>query len=244
VPYISGTLTIGRTITLDNFNGIYNLTYDNGRIEDSLVFCYSRPSIYSLISKGNTATGNITTSLNNLVYTVSQGPTINEDLWLTGWTYRKSIAVSNTYVGSDLTNFPLLVEVTSSGGVTDFLFEASVLSTIASKNDAGANFSTCTQPLILSINGVPPDTNGNITIYSIHPVTLTISAEFLVMGMSQPLAEFCPINNTLPPVPDLTTQDYYAYFVSTLSPEWQDWIAYGGNGQIPSSSSSSSSSSS
>ncbi|MGC9602711.1 MAG: DUF2341 domain-containing protein [Minisyncoccia bacterium] len=36
--------------------------------------------------------------------------------WLTGWTYRKQITISNTNVGAALPNFPLLVKIAETGG--------------------------------------------------------------------------------------------------------------------------------
>lgn len=36
--------------------------------------------------------------------------------WLTGWSYRKQITASNTNVGTDLSNFPLLVKIAETGG--------------------------------------------------------------------------------------------------------------------------------
>ena len=209
VPFISGTLTLGLTSVLSTFNGMYNLTYDNGRIEDSLIFCYARPSVHSLQHNTKSATGNITLVMANLAYAIEP--------------------VDSSSSSS------------SSNVVTDFNFEASNLASIASKNDKGANFGTCDNPVILSINQVPPDGNGNIDIYAIQPIALSVTARAITTGTTMTLAQFCPTNTTLPPD---VTQDVYNGFLETLTPEWQNWIVYGGNGQLPSSSSSSSSSSS
>ena len=37
--------------------------------------------------------------------------------WLSGYNYRKKITISNTYVDSDLSNFPLLVAFTNDSGI-------------------------------------------------------------------------------------------------------------------------------
>jgi hypothetical protein len=41
--------------------------------------------------------------------------------WMTGWTYRKKITISNTNVGSDLLNFPALVKISADSNMSSSL---------------------------------------------------------------------------------------------------------------------------
>ena len=57
-------------------------------------------------------------TLANHAISVSFAPSIS---WLSGWQYRKKITISNTNVGSDLTNFPVLVKISSDSNMSSAL---------------------------------------------------------------------------------------------------------------------------
>lgn len=50
------------------------------------------------------------------IYATSPGTPAPPASWLSGWTYRKKITISNTNVDANLTDFPLLVKIAEAGG--------------------------------------------------------------------------------------------------------------------------------
>jgi hypothetical protein len=64
--YASGTIVIGDNTILKDLQGTHTLEYQNGKIEDSLIFCYSPPGLHSISNNDRIATGLITLELDNV----------------------------------------------------------------------------------------------------------------------------------------------------------------------------------
>ena len=61
---------MGRAATLASLNGMYFMEYNDGKIEDSLVFPYTPPTLLGITANGlNPATGNVLFNLNNILAT-------------------------------------------------------------------------------------------------------------------------------------------------------------------------------
>lgn len=69
--YFSGFLTIGTLAAVRSVSGTFNFTFENGQIEDSLIFCYSRPGVTKLIHNSKELTGDAVFDLTNLLSTVA-----------------------------------------------------------------------------------------------------------------------------------------------------------------------------
>jgi hypothetical protein len=66
VNYVSGYLIIGEKIALSNLQGMMNLDYDNGKLEDSTIVNIPIPLVSFIIDHDKMATGNITFTLDNI----------------------------------------------------------------------------------------------------------------------------------------------------------------------------------
>jgi len=69
--YSSGWLTIGNIKSFAAILGSHEFTYDNGKIEDSLIFCYIRPLVSGITDAGQTLTGNVIFDLSKLTAVVA-----------------------------------------------------------------------------------------------------------------------------------------------------------------------------
>lgn len=77
--YCSGTLILGLKDVLSTIQGINNLSYDNGKIEDSLIICAVLPAITSLKNRDKILTGDVTFKLDNITR-ILNSPTITLDV--------------------------------------------------------------------------------------------------------------------------------------------------------------------
>jgi hypothetical protein len=95
---------------------------------------------------------------------------------------------------------------------------------IQSRNDISANRLTCGNNVIGGINTVTPDENGNIDIYAVIPVQVSIvSGNIKLDSPGTPLTKICKTLN-LPPT-DSTQTSHQSISVIT-TPEWSGWPQY------------------
>lgn len=85
---------------------------------------------------------------------------------------------------------------------------------------------TCGTPIITDINGVTPDSNGNINLYSISPITLLVDTvgNKLSLGTVEDytLDIACPaLVQTIPPTNN--SDSYYTDILATEKPEYKTW---------------------
>ena len=96
---------------------------------------------------------------------------------------------------------------------------------IRAKNDKSAQFGSCRTNPIGSMNGVTPDPDGNIDIYGIAPVKITVTAEGLrvdVTGISK--ADLCAEDKRIPPLVPISS--YLKDITKATVPEWKTWPQY------------------
>jgi len=98
--------------------------------------------------------------------------------------------------------------------------------TILSNNDLAASLANCPTPLIKKINTVLPDSNGNIDIYGVVPIQISVTDGVNLQLNTVPELTFkklCPEKDKILPPADDTTTVYYTDIFETLIPEWQTW---------------------
>jgi len=180
IPFISGvsgTMTTGTVDAITNFRGGYTMDSTNGRIEDSLVFCYTPPAVTSLVHDATVTTGNIKLNGHNIAITTP----------------------SNV----------LLTVVNKS--------------TLLSNNDFSSALGNCPTPIITHINTVPTDAYGNIDIYGITPVAISISnGNIVITPGSLTITDLCQAMN-IRLAPNSTSNTYYTDILTTTTPEWKTW---------------------
>lgn len=91
-------------------------------------------------------------------------------------------------------------------------------------NDTSPQLGNCPNTPIGSMNGVEPDDNGNIDIYGIYPVKITIEAGRL--GLSVPSltrTELCAEEKRIPPSKNSSA---YGDIKTVAKPEWKSWAQY------------------
>lgn len=150
IPTVSGSITIGDASALAALSGTYYLTYANGRLEPSTVFCFTPPGVTALKYNDETATGYVSFSSTS-INIVSVSPEIN-------------LAAKDPTI-------------------------------IASNNDVSATLGNCPTPLIKKINTVKPDSNGNIDIYGIIPIQISVGTGSVLKLDTVPelsFKELCP----------------------------------------------------
>lgn len=170
------TATFGLVSTLQ-LQGDYVLDYDNGRLEDSVVFCFTRPLVEQLVHNGTSATGNVEITGDNITVTTSPS---------------------------------LLLSVTDK-------------SLVVSAGDKSSVFGNCGTPVITKIGNVSPDSNGNIDIYGISPVTIAVTASGLQVGTGTlTFDDLCQARQARL-APTSTSNTYYADILTITEPEWKTW---------------------
>lgn len=179
---ISGSLTIGLKSAVTSLNGTYQLDKDDGLFEDSIIFCYSPPSVSSLTANTNVAVGKINIVTNNILNTLD-----------------------------------LDTETTTLSVINPAL--------IASNNDFTGALDNCLTPIITKINTVTPDDSGNIDIFGILPVSISVGSGEISLTSDLSLDDVCPERVVLSP-PDNDSDTYYADLLDTTTPEWQTWPQY------------------
>jgi hypothetical protein len=93
---------------------------------------------------------------------------------------------------------------------------------VKSNNDKFAEYGNCNTPLITSINTVLPNSSGNIDIYAIDPMRITIVKQTIQIGTANlTLNDVCPARVKLSPIPG--GDEYYTNIVVTSTPEWKTW---------------------
>ena len=96
---------------------------------------------------------------------------------------------------------------------------------VRAKNDTSPLFGNCGTLAISSMNNVTPDEQGNIDIYGIAPLEVTVTPAGI--GLSVPSitrAELCAGEKRIPP---LTESSIYSRDITTVTfPEWQLWPQY------------------
>jgi hypothetical protein len=99
---------------------------------------------------------------------------------------------------------------------------------ILSNNDFGSALANCPTPLIKKINTVTPDANGNIDIYGIIPIKISVESGTQLQLDTVPELSFkalCPEKNKVIPPANNETTTYYSDVFQTNIPEWQTWDA-------------------
>lgn len=89
--------------------------------------------------------------------------------------------------------------------------------------DLSSAFDNCSNAGIKTINGVTPDANGNIDIYSIEPVELSINLITKSIGVKVKdltLLKLCDKNNLTPPN---KKQNNYNDVLTVTEEEWRKW---------------------
>lgn len=177
-PNVSGSITIGNAESVSSLNGSHYLTYNDGVLEGSTVFCFATPAVTSINVKDKVVTGFVSLIGENITFTENSQEIL--------------LSVTNPNV-------------------------------ILSKNDFSGVFDNCNSPLIKKINTVTPDSNGNIDIYGILPVVISVSAgkiEFDTPTLTIP--DVCPEKRKLAP-PVNNSDDYYTDIETNKIPEWKSW---------------------
>jgi hypothetical protein len=178
VKNLSGAITIGDITAIAAVNGAHYLTPDDGRLEDSSIFCFTPPAVRSILNKTKIATGNITLKGGNLN--------------LTSISHTVNISVVNRSI-------------------------------IMSKNDFGGSLNNCLTPVIAYINSVQPNSLGNIDVFGIDPVKISVSSGHIVISTPDlDLNTVCPEKKKLAP-PFSTDESYYTDISTTHTPEWKSW---------------------
>jgi hypothetical protein len=94
---------------------------------------------------------------------------------------------------------------------------------ILTKNNFSSSYGNCKTPLIQKINTVLPDEDGNIDIFGIQPVKITISSGKIVVALENvTLLDICPEKGDFSPPSD-ATDSYYTDILTTNAPEWTTW---------------------
>lgn len=95
---------------------------------------------------------------------------------------------------------------------------------IQSRNDISASRLTCGNNVIGGINTVKPDENGNIDIYAVIPVQVSVvDGNIKLDSPGTPLSKICKTLN-LPPVD--STQTSHHSISTIVNPEWSEWPQY------------------
>ncbi len=133
-----------------------------------------------------------------------------------------SIVVDGTKITGDIT----LATENITKTVEDALFSLSVTrnTLVTSNNDTHSNRLNCPTSVITGINSVEPDSNGNIDVFGISPVVVTVSAEGITVDVEGlEFEDVCKnVQNIIPPIP-VNDPDTYPNFLDTENPEWQTW---------------------
>ena len=94
---------------------------------------------------------------------------------------------------------------------------------VLSKNDYSGAYGNCTTPSIKRINSVFPDVGGNIDIYGVDPIAISIDTGKIQLTTPElSLLDVCPEKNKLSP-PSNADDTYYTSIESASEPEWKTW---------------------
>lgn len=123
-----------------------------------------------------------------------------------------STALENLTVSSDTNTFTLQI----------------VNKALTSTNaDFSGVYRNCNLPVITHINTVAPDENGNIDIFGILPLNVTVDSPSseVVLTTDLVIGDVCPDLNKISP-PTNTSTTYYTDILATQTPEWKTWPQY------------------
>ena len=93
---------------------------------------------------------------------------------------------------------------------------------VLAHNVLAGRYNNCPTPAITKINTVTPDSNGNIDIYTILPMTIEVSGNNLALTPNLTINQVCPELNKIYP-PTNTSDTYYADIAVEKTPEWKTW---------------------
>lgn len=127
VDFASGFLVIGSVDSLKQIQGSHNISQLVGRIEDSLVYCFTPPGVHSIVHDTQSAKGNVTFVLTNIQKT------------------------------------------------SIFTFGVVDLTRVLSRADKSSTGLNCPTKVIKGIGNVLPDVSGNIDVYAILPLVVTVT---------------------------------------------------------------------
>ncbi len=99
VTDVAGTLVIGSRNAFVDFQGSHTLTYAAGRIEDSLVFCFTPPLVKKISNEANAVSGFVTLSGTNITI-----ENTSQDVALA--ITNKALVLANADQSSELGNCP------------------------------------------------------------------------------------------------------------------------------------------
>lgn len=114
----------------------------------------------------------------------------------------------------------------NSGSNTFTLQVVNKASTLTNADFSG-KYRNCELPVIVRINTVAPDEDGNIDIYAITPLTVTVDNVNKAVDLTSDLeiTDVCPdLDKISPPTNPSTT--YYTDILSATKTEWQTWPRY------------------
>lgn len=96
-----------------------------------------------------------------------------------------------------------------------------------SNNDFSGVYRNCKLPVITKINSVTPSPTGNIDIYGIVPLEITVDAPTAKVSLVTDLEipDVCPDLNKISPPTNASTV-YYTDILTTETPEWKGWPQY------------------
>ena len=130
----------------------------------------------------------------------------------------KSITIKGKALTGNLTLASSTVGILDAGE-SEIYLSVLVPSTVASRQDKQARFLTCDKPVVGGINGVVPDSNGNIDIYTIAP--LSISAGVLSITVPDG-SSLCQVYN-IPPNNQVSTNSTP---LSDAAKEYPTWAQF------------------
>lgn len=93
---------------------------------------------------------------------------------------------------------------------------------ILANNVLAGRYANCPTPVITKINTVTPDSEGNIDIYTILPMTIEVSGDNLSLVPNLTINDVCPELNKIYPPAD-TSDTYYSDITTEKTPEWKTW---------------------
>lgn len=118
-----------------------------------------------------------------------------------------------------LSTLPLLQ---SYPNIDETLLTISNVNSILPQGQIKGSYDNCPTPIIKKLNTVSPDENGNIDIYTINPLDISITAGVIDFTSIVELVDVCPEKNKISP-PVNNTDNYFTNILTAISPEWKTW---------------------
>lgn len=120
-----------------------------------------------------------------------------------------------------------LDNILANNTVQNIAFSVIDIDNILTRQDRSSSNDSCDTPVIKRINSVEPDENGNIDIYGIDPIVISVDSPNSTITMDMvglTLEDYCELNAKN--IPPLTEVSIYSNFATTDTPEYKSWSQY------------------